>query len=76
MGSDKCATLHIQRGSIIESLESTEFMDSIHIQTIKDEPYKYLGINQTLNIKIIATLNVNFKKASGAKSVKSARNKA
>ncbi|XP_044760844.1 uncharacterized protein LOC123318291 [Coccinella septempunctata] len=50
MGLDKCARLTVKRGKISES--DSSFLDQDAIQTLdKDETYKYLGIQQALEIK-------------------------
>ncbi|XP_044760793.1 uncharacterized protein LOC123318242 [Coccinella septempunctata] len=51
MGTDKCATLEVKRGKIQEP-RTTTLMDFNRISALnEDESYKYLGINQALDIR-------------------------
>ncbi|XP_045466648.1 uncharacterized protein LOC123675343 [Harmonia axyridis] len=52
MGVDKCAVLDVRRGKIDDTMEGAILNNSVTIPTLsKEVPYKYLGINQALEIK-------------------------
>ncbi|XP_045477913.1 uncharacterized protein LOC123683060 [Harmonia axyridis] len=55
MGLDKCAVLHIKRGKITSG-EAMLVQDNLKIQNLgPEETYKYLGIQQGLEIKTAET---------------------
>ncbi|XP_045477891.1 uncharacterized protein LOC123683040 [Harmonia axyridis] len=52
MGVEKCATLEVRRGRIQETRQTTPLMNQMTIPNLnKHDSYKYLGINQALEIR-------------------------
>ncbi|XP_045483794.1 uncharacterized protein LOC123689040 [Harmonia axyridis] len=57
MGLDKCAIVNVKRGKIVDG-EHIELWDDSRIPYLKpEESYKYLGIQQALDIKTVEAKN-------------------